>query len=280
MSLYNEPSLLVLIEHNICVEEILSYFDSIFDYKSLILSNKIIMYYINRNKRLLRQISEGNLNILMKNQINLSYDNFKRTFLLPYGLVLSGSTMLYSICGKNWGFHKTSDNNSLIPSYENVFTETQLKFVNDYNINKSPDDYDLYINTSKEFVIPRELISNDFSITNELENNFQFYLDYSIDAVDDQIHFLIVHIQNLTDIELSKLMLSNICGKKINDIGDIIIYKNMSNLKRIFDVMYNYRFEIMNTYSILHDVNNEYYNKINIMRLSHYSGYYKKKIKI
>ena len=280
MSLYNEPSLLVLIEHNICVEEILSYFDSIFDYKSLILSNKIIMYYINRNKRLLRQISEGNLNILMKNQINLSYDNFKRTFLLPYGLVLSGSTMLYSICGKNWGFHKTSDNNSLIPSYENVFTETQLKFVNDYNINKSPDDYDLYINTSKEFVIPRELISNDFSITNELENNFQFYLDYSIDAVDDQIHFLIVHIQNLTDIELSKLMLSNICGKKINDIGDIIIYKNMSNLKRIFDVMYNYRFEIMNTYSILHDVNNEYYNKINIMRLSHYSGYYKKKIKL
>jgi len=238
------------------------------------------MYFINRNKRLLRQISEGNLNILMKNQLNLSYDSFKKTVLLQYGLVLSGSTMLYSICGKNWGFHKTSNNINLIPSYENVFSEHQIKFINDNNINKSPDDYDLYINTSKELIIPRELISIDFSITNELENKFQFYLDYSIDAVDDQIHFLVVHIQNLSNIELSKSMLSNICGKKITDIGNIIIYKNMSNLKRIFDVMYNYRFEIMNTYSLLHDVNNEYYNKINIMRLSHYSTYYKKKIKL
>jgi hypothetical protein len=281
MSLSVESDLTTLIERNICVFEILSYFDSIFDYKSLILTNKSIMYLINKNKRLIRLISEGNLNLLINHQLNLSYIDFKNKFLLPFGLVLSGSTMLYSICGKNWGFHKTNNNSNLVPLYENVFSEEQIKFIHDNNINKTPDDYDLYINTSEELTIPtRHLICNNFSITDELEKNFQFHLDYTFPSAEEQIHYLIAHIQNLRDIGLCKIMLSTICGETVNDIGNIRIFKTISTLKRIFDVMYNYRYEILSSYSLLHDVNNQYYNKINIMRLYHYSKYYKKKVKL
>jgi hypothetical protein len=274
-----------IIHHDFCLYEIISYLDSIFDYKTLLIVNKNVRETILiKNKMYLRLISEGNLGFLTKSQLNLSFYNFKSQFLLSYGFVLSGSTMLYSIVGKNWGFHKSDNNN------DNVFSSGQIDFIHNQGINKEPDDYDLYINTSTELTksyydlilkgnVGRDIIDS-FSITDNLEKIFHINLDYKFPDAGDDIHYLMVHIQNLNDINLRFAMLSKICKKHITDITDVTVESNIGYLKRIFDVMYNYRFDILKTYSDLHDVNNAYYNKINVMRLKYYNNDLRKKIKL
>jgi hypothetical protein len=141
------------------------------------------MYLINKNKRLIRLISEGNLNLLIRHQLNLSYNNFKNKFLLPFGLVLSGSTMLYDICGKNWGNHST---NNIINEQNQIFTTEQKQFIESNMIDKEPDDYDLYINNSS--FISLNKTSNDieifkidqhfYSFTDYLKQRYNIYLDY------------------------------------------------------------------------------------------------------
>ena len=49
-----EPSLHSLIEHDLCIVEIFSYFDSIYDYKALILTNSSIMKLVVNDKKLIR----------------------------------------------------------------------------------------------------------------------------------------------------------------------------------------------------------------------------------
>ena len=284
-----EPSLSSIIEHDICVMEIISYFDCIFDFKLLLLTNKTNMDLLLKNKRLIRLISEGNLNTLMNNQLNISYNDFKMEFLLPFELVLSGSTMLYSICGKNWGFHTTNKiNENLLPDYEQTFSDEQLKFVRKNKINTEPDDYDLYINTSISLVENyydlrakfHRAYMDVFSITKELKKKMIF-IDYKFPNAEDDIHYLIVHIQNLHNKELTLNMLSSLFNKTIDDAYELPDNENtMEFLERIFDVMYNYRFDLLATYSDLQDINCEYYNKINVMRLYYYNDISKKKIKL
>ena len=284
-----EPSLNSIIEHDICVMEIISYFDCIFDFKLLLLTNKTNMNLLLKNKRLIRVISEGNLNRLMNDQIDMSYHDFKMKFLLPFELVLSGSTMLYSICGKNWGFHTTNKiNENLLPDYEKTFSDEQVNFVRNNKINTEPDDYDLYINTSTHYVdyyygirakFPRAYI-DVFSITKELKKK-EIFIDYKFPNAQDDIHYLIVHIQNLHDKELSLSMLSSLFNITIDDAYELPDNENtMEFLERIFDVMYNYRFDLLTSYSDLHDINHEYYNKINVMRLYYNNKVSKKKIKL
>ena len=65
-----------IIHHDFCLYEIISYLDSIFDYKTLLIVNKNVRETILiKNKMYLRLISEGNLSFLTKSQLNLSYYN-------------------------------------------------------------------------------------------------------------------------------------------------------------------------------------------------------------
>lgn len=282
-----EPSLRSMIEHDFIFMEILSYFDCIYDFKLLLLTSKTNLNLLLENKRFIRVICEGNLNRLMTNQLNMSYKDFKMKLLSPFQLVLSGSTMLYSICGEKWGFYSTNKpDENLLPDYENTFSDEQLKFVRDNNIHMEPDDYDLYINTSPDLVdyyysldakLPRTLI-DAFSITKELKK-MNIFIDYKFPPEED-IHYLIVHIQNLQDKQLSLKMLSTICKVNLSDVYDVTDDNSMEFLEQIFDVMYNYRFELLSTYSDLQDINNEYYNKINVMRLYYNNEITNKKIKL
>jgi len=280
------PSLLSFFESEYLVIEIIQYLDSVYDYQSLIYSNKTILQICLTNK-LLKFIVFGNLNKLTTQHLSLSFEEFRKNILHQFGFVLSGSTVLYGLCGNNWGWHSPNSNHNIkypLIKHEDTFSESQQQFLTKHNINKEPDDYDLYIHKNNEFNKSNFNSNNKlnlrifyhkekfYSFTDYLQYKYEIYLDYDINddinnPVEEAIHYMIVHIQNLNNKELALLMLTEISNQPIKSIKDVVEENGIQFLKRIFDVMYIYRLYILDTYSELQDVNNEYYNKINVLRL-------------
>lgn len=62
-------------------------------------------------------------------------------------------------------------------------------------------------------------------------------------------------------------MLHEITGKEIDQMDYVHYEYTIEFLAKIFDCMYRHRNAILDTYSELHDVNNQYYLKINVMKL-------------
>lgn len=253
-----EPNLFCLITSYINLTEFIECFDNIYDLFSITMTCKSI-YKILTAKKYLHLIVSNNLEKLTKDQLNLSLKSFKEDILRKLGLVLSGSTMLYSICSNKWGFH----NNSL-EKYENIFTKDNLNSLYNLSSNKlrQPDDYDLYIDPSVTTTNKIDM----FEITNYLES-YNIYLNYDFPDADEDIHYLITHIRNLKDKELTAKVLYEITGKNIDPMDNMEYEYSITFLKKIFNSMYRHKNAILNTYSELHDVNNQYYIKINVMRL-------------
>ena len=251
-----EPNLMSIITSKINLTEFITYFDNIFDLFSITITCKDI-YAILTNRKYLHLLATNNLNKLTNLHLDLSIEKFKINILKQLGLVLSGSTMLYSICGNNWGFHDNS-----IAEYENVFTENQLlEMKNSPNFNSLPDDYDLYIDPESIDLLP-----NNFNLIEYLKTQ-NIHLNYSFPECDEDIHYLIIHIRNFADFQLTKVMLSEITGMDVNADDQIHYQYNIEFLSKIFNSMFRHRKSILKTYSQLHDVNNEYYIKINVMKL-------------
>ena len=104
-------NLINTLNHSFVIHNVAQYFDNIYDLLTLFLINKSMKVHLEKMfYPLLQTIIENNLKIIINDKLNLTYTDFKIGILNKLGLVLSGSTMLLSICGNKWAHNNNTFN--------------------------------------------------------------------------------------------------------------------------------------------------------------------------
>jgi len=153
---------------NIC-----DYLDSIYDLiVFFVLNREIFEFSQDFGKHLLKEtIVTNNLKRLISHTVNITYDSFINIFFNKFNLVLSGSSILWCICGPKWGFCKNCN-----IKYENTFQN----YDNDENYITYPDDFDFYINCDYEYncISEEDINIPIYDLMGELKS-INFYIDAS-----------------------------------------------------------------------------------------------------
>jgi hypothetical protein len=123
--------------------EIISFLSSIYDLNNLSLTSKY-MFGLLRTKKseqkiLIKAIIDTNLTNIFKIDLNnMNLHNFE-CFCKEVGLVLSGSVMLKSITGDNWGLENNLDNQNEFLLVDDLDTYVDHNF----NLNNNNPDINL-----------------------------------------------------------------------------------------------------------------------------------------
>ena len=237
----NEKYLLI----NICM-----YLDSIYDLIVLLsLNNESYQLSSNTFPTLLKEtIICNNLKRLISNTVDITYDNFIDTFFNKLNLVLSGSSILWCICGPKWGFNR----NSTI-KYENLFEN------NDTNDNyfAYPDDFDFYINCDTDSCFNNdECINIQIIDLMGLLKSINFYIDVSEYGYQTKeiwkscknifiiINGLIKETNNSIYILQYKPLLINF----LNELAKIMKHQDIftwNDCNQFFNILYSYRYILL-----------------------------------
>jgi hypothetical protein len=183
---------------------------------------------------LLHTIIENNLKKIIEKKLKISFYDFKYGILKKLGLVLSGSTMLLSICGNKWAHHKnilsTFNINSNNKINRNLIKE--LFYDREFTKIKNNINFNLYINTEK-------LIPINYKLSNILHSNFIYY-DYTF-PLDDKVFKFFTNIY----IKYLKMYFDNEQNKNkqiITEYEEILQNYNVENkldlIIKCFDFIY------------------------------------------
>jgi hypothetical protein len=233
------------------------YLDSIYDLIVLLsLNNESYQLSSNSFPTLLKEtIISNNLKRLISYTVDITYDTFIDTFFNKLNLVLSGSSILWCICGPKWGFSK----NSTI-KYENLFDNND----NNDNYFAYPDDFDFYINCDND-----SCFNNDECINIQiidligLLKSKNFYIDvseYDFSTMEIYrscsnifviINGLIKESNNSTYLLKYKPLLINF----YNELNKIMTHQYIftwDNCNQFFNILYSYRYILLKFESELH----------------------------
>jgi len=231
---------------------ICKYLNSIYDLVKIITLNKQTIDLKKTFKKCLTEyIMKPNLSTLLKEMLYISFDDFTNCLLKKYGLVLSGSTILWSICGPYW-----AHNNKLYNSNDGF---TNFESHHD-DLKRYPNDFDLYINTS---IIPDYNENIDFIkemkklgfilVTNNFieVNKFLVKLLKSMTYIEESQFIKTITTPIIFDTfinEFKSLQLYN-----TNDLVDIIDGLDISKKKinKCYNFIFKYRILIIHILTYL-----------------------------
>ena len=241
---------------NDIIFHICKYLNSIYDLVKIITLNK---QTIDLNKSfitiLIKYIMKPNLSTLFKEKLNFSFDDFTKTLLKKYGLVLSGSTILWSICGPYWAHNnKLYNSNDGYASFESH--QDDLK--------SYPNDFDLYINTS---IIPDYNENIDF--IKEMKNLGFILITNNYFEVNN---FLIKLLKSMTYIMESQFIkqkttpiildtfISELKSLPLYNRNEVDITTKTNEIKKCYNFIFKYRILIIHILTYLCcDFNYKYY---------------------
>ena len=226
---------------------ICKYLNSIYDLVKIITLNKQTIDLKKDFKTILTEyIMKPNLSTLFKEKLNFSFDDFTVSLLKKYGLVLSGSSILWSICGPYWAHNnKLYNSNDGYASFES----------HQDDLNSYPNDFDLYINTSIipdyneniDFIEEMKklgfiLITNNFFEVNKFLENFSKSMK---NIVESQF------IKEQTTPIILNNFLSELNSLPLYDINTVDITTKKKNMKKCYNFIFKYRILIINILTYL-----------------------------
>ena len=157
------------------ISEISKYFNSIYDLVSFFHLNKIIHNYFNiLFFPLLQSLIKLNLKVIINDKLSILFDDFENLLMKKLGLILSGSAMLYAICGKNWAFHKSNfiNHNQILTNQKinkSIYKKHKCKKL--FNLN-------LFVNTS--FIQQKNYKLSEILQKLNIEYDYEFPRDNKI----------------------------------------------------------------------------------------------------
>ena len=234
---YNNPYFYKVLDIDYLLIDICEYFDSVYDLVRLITLNNTTLELKNKFSKLLTEcIMKRNLSILFEKHLKMSFDKFIKNIIQKFGLVLSGSSILWSICGQFWGRQKNLGI-KYTDGYENFDSHKDI-------ITSFPNDFDLYINTDKDS-------------TNNFKKNFNFLKEMS------KMGFKLLCSTNNKELKRFLRSLQNLVSKVIGsdffnmikipplfyiflkELRSIEVDKINQNIEKCYNILFKYRIIII-----------------------------------
>ena len=247
-------NLINTLNHSFVIHNVAQYFDNIYDLLTLFLINKSMKGHMNiMFYPLLHTIIENNLKHIIEKKLKLSFYEFKNGILKKLGLVLSGSTMLLSICGNKWAHHKNTLSNFNINSNK-INKNIIKKLFNDREFTniKNNINFNLYINTEK--ATPK-----NYKLSDILHRYFIFY-DYTFPKDDKIFKFFTVIYLKYLKMYFSNVQ--NINNQIITNYEEILQNYYLQNRFKIDLIIKCFDF-IYTNIKQLEDFHNVYYHIFN-----------------
>jgi len=243
MNSYESKCFYTILNCNDIFFHICEYLNSIYDLVKIIILNKQTLQLQKEFKNILTQyIIKPNLCTLLKEKLNVSIDDFTKNLLQKYGLVLSGSTILWCICGPFWA------HNNKIYNSNDGFTNFES---HQDDLKSYPNDFDLYINTS---IIPDYNENIDF--ISEMKNKGFILISNNYIEVKTFLKKLLHFMTNVITSELIKQNnIPMIFYIFFNELKSLPLSENIilttKETNKWYNLIYKYRILIIHILTLL-----------------------------
>ena len=215
-------SFLEIIDDISILEEVSKYFSNIYDLLSLFYVNKTVLKHFNLMfYPLLETIIKNNLGHILTRKLNISYIDFEYNILKKLGLVLSGSSMLLAICGKNWAHNNNNfnDTNNKMMKKQNVLINRRVYFSTQTLRKRHNLNFNLYVKTP---------INNSVHSLSEILMNHSIEYNYTFPNDMDIIGFFLT-----TYLQYLRLYFSNTLNQYL--INEYVVILRTYNYLRTND---------------------------------------------